>query len=892
MQVLFALTLLVSASLLFFVQPMFAKMVLPRLGGTPAVWNTCMVFYQAVLLAGYLYAHLSTRWLGTRRQAVVHLGLLCLPWLVLPIGLAAHWNPPTGENPIPWLLLLMSVTVGLPFFVVSASAPMLQAWFADTGHPSGRDPYFLYAASNLGSMAALLGYPFLVEPYLPLAGQAWWWAAGYAMLVGLTLSCALALWWSPGKLAVAAAGASGQAVDVPTEEAAEPAAPTFALRMRWLALSFAPSSLLLGVTTFISTDIASVPLLWVIPLALYLLTFVLVFARWTILPHRLMVWTQPFLVVLLTIVFFQTTSSWMQWLVLLHLVTFFVTAMVCHGELARSRPSTVYLTEFYIWMSVGGVLGGLFNALVAPRLFHQVLEYPLVVAVACMLRPTLLSSKPATRVPRWKAVQSVTNAVKLFFTMVARKTGLHRVIALGGRARCFARRPGVARWLDLLLPMLLLAALIGLYGLYHPGRINKIPTRFGGTEWHFERLNWLGGLNSVLEWIRQHLPWPSGDNGRLGEFFRSLGTTDWRLGLETAILTLGAMAAFAFQARPVRFGFGVLVVLTARLMLFGAGTNTIYEERSFFGVVRVREDVVDLDNATKRIEHTLVHGSTNHGAQWAEISDELADKIPNRRDLWAKAKKGRTPITYYFRTGPVGQVFTRLADPVQTREIGVIGLGTGTTAAWAKPGQRVTYFEIDPMVKRISYDSARLFSYVTDAEAHGVPVAIEMGDARITLEDDERVPPGKFDILIVDAFSSDAIPIHLLTKEAIEVYFRKLSATGILLVHVSNRHLELAPVVGNLARELGLVCRICRDDTVSDEDEERGKFASDWVILVRKEKRLGSLATNSKWKPIPPDDRVGIWTDDFSNVVDVLRWFRSRASADASEGDEEDGFDE
>jgi hypothetical protein len=342
--------------------------------------------------------------------------------------------------------------------------------------------------------------------------------------------------------------------------------------------------------------------------------------------------------------------------------------------------------------------------------------------------------------------------------------------------------------------------------------------------------------------------------------------------------------AFALQRRPVRFGATLGMVLVAKLWLFGFATSSIYEERSFFGVIRVREYVSDLEQGEKRIEHTLVHGSTNHGAQWAT----LAKDTPEPRQRWLQAKKSRTPITYYYRTGPVGQVFTRLTDPVLTREIGVIGLGTGTTAAWGQPGQHVTYFEIDPMVVRISH-AAQLFTYVTDAMARGVDVTVELGDARISLEDDGRVPPGKLDLLIVDAFSSDAIPIHLVTREAIELYFRKLSANGILLVHISNRHLALAPVLGNLARELGYVCRLCNDNA-DDEDEAKGKFASEWVILVRNEKRLGSLATNSNWKPIPPDPRVGLWTDDFSNIVAVLKWFRHDPddATDDDMGDEEE----
>jgi hypothetical protein len=492
-------------------------------------------------------------------------------------------------------------------------------------------------------------------------------------------------------------------------------------------------------------------------------------------------------------------------------------------------------------MSVGGVLGGLFNALVAPLTFREVWEYPLVVALACMLRP---SPKPA-------------------------------------------KRPRVARWADIVLPMLLLAVMEVLFWLYYyRSRLNQIPTFLGAEPWSltWDWLNWVAGLNYVIGWIHQGLlrlnqiPELFG-----GDPWQLIGPTAWRLGVETALLGFGGLVAFGLQRRPVRFGAAVGVVLVAKLWLFGSGTNTIYEERSFFGVIRVREYVTDLGEEGKRIEHTLVHGSTNHGAQWAD----LAVDTPVPRDRWSKAKKSRTPITYYYGTGPVGQVFTRLADPVQTREIGVIGLGTGTTAAWGKPGQRVTYFEIDPMVVRISH-APQLFTYVTDAMANGVDVQVELGDARISLEDDERIPPGKFDLLIVDAFSSDAIPIHLLTKESIELYFRKLSANGILLVHISNRHLELAPVLGNLAGELGLVCRLCKDDNVSDEDETNGKFASDWVILVRSEKRLGSLAKNSDWKPIPPDARVGIWTDDFSNVVAVLRWFRPRpVIVEPEEEDEE-----
>jgi hypothetical protein len=384
MQLAYAITLLVSATLLFLVQPMFAKLALPLLGGTPNVWNTCMVFYQAALLAGYLYAHLSTRLLGTRRQAALHLALLCVPWVVLPIGIHSGWVPPAEANPVPWLLMLLTASVGLPFVVVAASAPMLQAWFADTRHPAANDPYFLYAASNLGSMISLVAYPTLVEPNLTLAGQTLVWTAGFGLLMLLTLGCAVLLWRSFAKVPQYRKEAEGEGAtdeergargpelgttdegqgpmdqEQGARDAAAPPLPLgegrgegtcrverlappgpqsitaspFLLRLRWLVLSLVPSSLLLGVTTHISTDIAAVPLLWVIPLALYLLTFVLVFARRTILPHRWMVRLQPFLVVPVA-GWFYLSGSHTSWLfVPLHLAMFFVTAMVCHGELA------------------------------------------------------------------------------------------------------------------------------------------------------------------------------------------------------------------------------------------------------------------------------------------------------------------------------------------------------------------------------------------------------------------------------------------------------------------------------------------------------------------------------------------------------------------------------
>ena len=398
---LFSLTLFLSAALLFTVQPMFAKMVLPLLGGAPAVWNACLVFYQAALLAGYLYAHLSLQWLGARRQAVLHLALLGLAWIALPIRVAEGWLPPVTAFPAPWLWALLTVSLGLPFFAVSANAPMLQAWFAQSGKkepgglPSRQDPYFLYAASNLGSLLGLFAYPFVMEAHLTLAGQRWTWTVLFGLLTALIAACAVVLWKTSAAMAASPPDAAAETIAAEERGGLEPISPL--RRLRWLALSLVPSSLLMGVTLYITSECVQAPFLWVVPLALYLLTFVLVFARRNFLPVAWMARLQAVLIVPATMSVLISLAGLREIVFFgaLHLAVFFVTAMVCHGQLAADRPPPGRLTEFYLWMSLGGVIGGLFSALAAPLIFRRALEYPLMMALACMLRPSpAASDKP------------------------------------------------------------------------------------------------------------------------------------------------------------------------------------------------------------------------------------------------------------------------------------------------------------------------------------------------------------------------------------------------------------------------------------------------------------------------------------------------------------------
>lgn len=727
----FAATLFVSAALLFVVQPMFAKMVLPLLGGAPAVWNTCLVFYQAALLAGYVYAHLSLQWLGPRKQAILHLTLLCLPWVVLPIHVARDWTPPPDAFPVPWLWMLLAVSLGLPLVAVSASAPMLQAWFTQTRSESAKDPYFLYAASNLGSLLALLGYPLLIESNLTLAGQAWWWAVGYGLLMTLVAGCAIVAFRSAKVCDFRGAeGDNATVIDSPSL--------SWRRRLHWLALSLVPSSLLLGVTTHISTDVAAIPLLWVIPLALYLTTFVLVFARRPILPLAWMLRVEPYVIVAAAGALLWHAYQPMETVLLasLHLLTFFVIAMVCHGQLAADRPAGSRLTEFYLWMSLGGVLGGLLSALVAPILFSSVLEYPLMLALACALRPPVFPAGP-------------------------------------GRVG----KPVLRRWLlAVIVPLAVLVVCCG------AACYVSVP------------------------------------------------------GTKLIVVGLAAVAAFLLRQRPLRFACGVAALSVASVWCAEGGLPLLHQERTFFGVLRVQYDPV-------RNMNELMHGSTSHGQQSLD---------PARR---------REPWGYFHRKGPLGKIFQAVQSHGPLGEIGVLGLGTGAISAYGEPGQRITFYEIDPAVERIAREQ-RYFTYLADCRAR---VEVVMGDARLSLQ---RQTDRRFELLIVDVFSSDSVPVHLINRDALRLYRDRLTDGGLLAVHISSRYLDLKPVLGTLAKDAGMAAVVCSD---IGRSRAVGKEASVWVAMAGTADVLGPLAADPDWEPLRPSNRPP-WTDDFSDVVAAMKW--------------------
>jgi hypothetical protein len=790
-QFLYAATILSSAALMFIVEPMFAKMVLPRLGGSPGVWNTCLVFYQAVLLAGYVYAHLSLKWLGPRRQAVLHLALMSLPWICfcLPIRIAPGWTPPDGGNPAAWLLLLLTASVGLPFLSLSASAPVLQAWFAHSGGRSAKDPYFLYAASNLGSLGGLAAYPLWIEPRLTLQSQTGYWSAAYLLLMALFVLCAAVLWraTNPNREQPSTSPKREQSNTSPKRERGDkdwrklpslalrvgmedaPADAPIALRRRlhWLALSIVPAALLMGVTAHLTIDLASQPLLWAIPLGLYLLSFILAFARWPIADWLWLVRIVQAvgLVAAAATVYLEVLPTHLTVGVCgLHLAAFFLTALVCHGTLAADRPASGHLTEYYLWMSTGGVVGGLICALVAPLIFNSVVEYPLMIAAACLLGP------------RWR-------------------------FSLGWLPRWF---DGAA--------MLLEGCLLAFSAIVFWN--NRLAE--AADQW---REGWLKNWAEAI----------AGDNGKIG------------------CVVAAAVAAVLLQRRRTRF-FAAVVTLLVTCMTCCADQQVLYRTRSFFGALRIEISHYK-SNGETFVSHRLMHGSTLHGEQSCD---------PNDR------QEAREPWTYFERSGPVGDVFDALEDRPQFLRhgrIGIVGLGTGTIAAYAKAGQKLTYYEIDAAVRRIAEDR-RFFTYLADCQ---VTPEIRMGDARLTLAE---APAGRFDLLTIDAFSSDAIPVHLLTREAFEMYFEKLSPQGLLLVHLTNRHLNLAPVVARAAAELGVVARV-RDD---NDLEPLAKCSSTWAVLCRTPQDLGWLDGDDEWQPLEPQPGDPLWTDDFSSIVSVMDW--------------------
>jgi hypothetical protein len=730
----YAIAIFVSAGLLFAVQPLFAKIVLPTLGGAPSVWSVALVFFQAALLAGYLYAHLLTRYLPGRPSVVVHIIVMIAATIALPLGISNLWGRPPAQGTEFWLIGLFTVSIGLPFFALSANAPLLQAWYARTGHPSSKDPYFLYAASNIGSFLALLSYPFLVEPFTRLGQQTQFWSGLFYILI-LLIALSGVLMMRSKNMAPSSVAVGGLGL----------AAPSARDGLIWAALAAVPAGLMVAVTSHISTDIAAAPLLWVIPLALYLLSFVLVFQSTPIIPQWVFINSQPILIAMLIGTYAIDHRQNILVVLAVHIATFFVTAMVCHGELARRRPPARYLTAFYLWMAVGGVVGGIFAGLIAPRIFNWIAEYPLLLLAAVLCRPGF-------------------------------------VLPEGRTAQQF--------WIGALVLLVLFL----------------VPRLVFGYE--FTQVAY-GGVVFVL-----------------------------------------LVAALVFSRQPLKLA--ALIALTFMFIrVYDTESAGRTQLRSFFGVHKI----LDVPNGEYRV---LMHGTTIHGAQ--RIRDAEGKPIGGRPE----------PITYYTRNSPIGQAIKAVRDrkggPIR---VAAVGLGTGSIACLTEAGDSLDYYEIDRTVVRVSRDE-NYFTFIANCAPNA---SVILGDARLTMAD---APDGRYDIIIVDAFSSDAIPVHLVTREAMAIYLKKTAETGLIVMHVSNRHLELTSVVAGIAAANGAVTR---EYFTGDEDPEIRKdeyddsayrFTSVVAVVGRTDADFGELATRKSWSVVEPDPEQWVWTDDYSNLIGAL----------------------
>ena len=739
---LFVTGIFSGALLLFVVEPMVAKMLLPLAGGTPAVWTTAVLFFQALLLAGYGYTHGLTRWLSPRVQGLVHLAVMLLPLIALPIAIREPGPPPAGGNPVIWLLVVLVLTAGLPFLVVSTTSPLLQRWFSWTRHEEAGDPYFLYQASNLGSLIALVAYPFAIEARLGLAAQSRSWEIGYLLLLALAAGAVLALWRSVSHAAPRKA----------PEAAAMPLLGN-RRRLRWVVLAAIPSTWLLGVTAYFTTTVRPLPLLWVVPLALYLLSFAIVFGRRRLVAPWLLQRAFPFLVLpLLGLVLMRGGGPfWFQ--ALLHFGVFFVGSLICHGLIADDRPPPEQLTQFYVWIAVGGALGGLFSAVIAPVLLSDFYEYPIAIVAACFVLPSLD--------PR----QSRRLLVR-----------------------------------DLGFPVLVLAGIL---------------------------LVFVAGATSGV------LP-------VLGRIELTAGATAADLARLLVVYSVPAMLAVAFSRRALRFGGATAAMLIASLLPIGSQGEILFQTRDFFGVHAVITDPA-------RTRHLLVDGITIHGVQ---LLDEQGR---------------REPESYYARSGPAGDVFD-LARNGSAWNVGVVGLGAGSLSCLSQPDQHWTYYEIDPAMAAIARDP-RYFTYLRDCPAAGTRVVL--GDGRLTLA---SAGPASYDVIVIDAFGSDAIPVHLLTREAIRLYRSRLAPGGMILFNISNRYVNLTPVLAAEAADAGLVALERVDSAISPADSRRGKFPSDWLLMTEPGTQGISLSGVSGWVRPATDPALRLWTDDYSNVLSVTRF--------------------
>jgi len=851
----FTLALFSSAALIFVLQPLFARMVTPLLGGSPQVWNTSMAFFQGALLIGYLYAHLLARVKDIRIQAAIHGVVLLAAWFVLPVQVSTALGPPSSDQPALWLVGVLALSVGAPFAAASATAPLLQSWYARSGRADANDPYYLYAASNLGSFGGLLAYPVLIEPLLGAQAQSSAWSVAYVAVAALIVLAA-----------AATISANGEAPK-PLEH--KDAAPSWRQRGYWIAAAAVPSAMSLGATLYISTDVASAPMLWVIPLALYLATFVLAFMKGSERIAGATLFVQPIALAFMAASYY-VAANWVMTASLI-LTAFFFSALVCHLALSRSRPSADRLTEFYIYVSLGGVLGGAFAAFIAPLIFNNVYEFPLAMAAACLFRP-----RAASDVPRLTdASFAAAIAIGVLGLLMMIRQPLDSIIILGALGAAAAMV--AAGWSDESKPAPYRYAFLGVAALHAllviwvafemGGDLSNVITREvveGEPVLTFnDPWGWLLGLTSffILAFTVHGTIQPRRDDKRVGDF--ALGAALPTVVLLLLLILVGAqfdqsdslvviglmfcgIAIFINRGRPVILAS---VVLIAFMMIFlddARGGRILTQERTFFGVLRTREYVTgDAEIPPLR---TLLHGTTLHGAQIAAPG------------------YSRQPLTYYHPRTALGEAIVAGLSMHDTSRLALIGLGTGSTACLMQPDDQLTIYEIDPAVVRLAAELGGDFTFVQECQPNA---RVVLGDARLQIA---NAADGSYDVIVVDAFSSDAIPAHLLTNEAIALYLSKVSENGIVVLHLSNRHLALVSEAARVARDLNVptLYRVSRAFDVAGA-ALYGASAASVMIVARSPATLAALPVtrDGEWRVFEAPPGRG-WTDDYINMPRAL----------------------
>ena len=730
---LLSCTLFAAAFLLFWCEPMVGKMVLPILGGAASVWTTCVLFFQLMLLAGYLYAHALGRMKRRQDQMVLHVAIMIVAFVFLPIRVSNE-TIDASTGPVSWLLYHLVISTGLPFAVIASTAPLLQNWLAMTRLSSGRDPYFLYSTSNAGSLLALAAYPVLIETRYGTSAQTELWRIGYGVVL-LTIAAVAALMWKePVPLKKSSAG-----------EKPEPPL-TRRTKLYWFAAAFVPSALMLAVTNHISLNIGSFPFIWVLPLSVYLITFIMAFARRRFSTPAVSMATTVVLLLLFPIaaVGAPVRSDKLWILIACHVGILFFGSLLCHSSLADRRPSPRYLTEFYFIIALGGVAGGMFAAIFAPAIFATVIEYPLLVAAIMFFRTP---ARTNNRLTKGDLLELALFAIFVVFC----------IFIVLYRARIDVSR--------------------------------------------FQIENLSGGNNLAI------------------------------VVAQSVFLALLAL----FHRRIAQFAIGfALLILSYAIVLprqFEDG-DRVSVTRNFFGVKKV---LYEADINMRK----LVHGDTMHGRE--SLDAELAGQ----------------PLSYYHRTGPVGEVM-QLLDHRSAQRVAVVGLGAGSIAAYGGPNRHISFLDVDPQV----VDIAR--RYFTFLQRCGDACDVAVGDGRLLLQAREQ---GEFDLIVVDAFYSDSIPAHLVSREAVRVYVAKLKPNGFLMFHVSNRYLDVEKLAASVLTAEGLL-PFARHDL---DEEPPGKSGSHYVIAVRNVQDLDGIPNSEAWIRVDQPSGVQPWTDEFSNMLSIIR---------------------